>query len=160
MLLLLPTLPAMARGVGLYSRSILNVQDSDFLMARELAPVLPPEAVLAVNDIGALGFLLPNRLIDLAGIITPEVHEYSRRSFAASGSYHPGVLEFIHDTEPDYLIVFPRWFPLVERSADFVPLLRLKVEDNITMGGDELVRYSTPWTRYPLASPATQGDTR
>ena len=45
-------------------------------MARWLADRLPPEAVLAVNDIGAFGYLLPNRLIDLAGIANPEFAAY------------------------------------------------------------------------------------
>jgi hypothetical protein len=29
-------------------------------------------------------------------------------------------------------------------------VLRLSVADNRTMGSDELVVYSTPWTRYAL----------
>lgn len=153
-LLLLPTVFAMVRGVGLYTRSVLNVQDSDVAMAKALAPVLPPQAVLAINDIGAMKFLLPNRVIDLAGIATPEIHDWARASMAEVGSHHPGILAFIRDQKPDYVVVFPNWFPPLDRDPDFTPLLRLQVEDNITMGGDELVLYRTPWTRYPLTGPA------
>ena len=39
--------------------------------------------------------------------------------------------------------------PLLARVE---PLHRVAVPNNITMGGDELVLYSTPWTRHPLAA--------
>jgi hypothetical protein len=52
---------------------------------------------------------------------------------------------------PDYVILFPKWFPLLEREpARFVPRLRLRIRDNVALAGDELVVYSTPWTRYLL----------
>ena len=42
-------------------------------IARWLAARVPPDAVLAVNDIGAIKYLLPNRIVDLASIATPEI---------------------------------------------------------------------------------------
>ncbi|HVS04138.1 MAG TPA: hypothetical protein VMT16_15350, partial [Thermoanaerobaculia bacterium] len=152
-LLLLPSLPPLARGGGRYVQSVLNVEQSDVRMARLLSAVLPPEAVLAVNDIGAFGYHLPNRLIDLAGIVTPEVHDWARRSVAETGNWRPGVHAFVEHTRPDYLAVFPAWFGGLLDRPGYTPLLRLRVADNITMGGDELVLYATPWTRAPLRRP-------
>ena len=150
-LLLLPTLTALNRGAGLYTRSVLNVEDSDVRAARALASVLPAEAVLAVNDIGAVKFILPNQLLDLAGIVSPQVHQYAERAIQETGHHAPGLKRFVYDSKPDYLLIFPNWFPGIAESADFVPLFRLPIADNITMGGDELVFYGTPWTRYPLS---------
>ena len=109
-LLLLPTLAATVLGAGRYGQSVVNVEDSDVRMARLLQEVLPPQATLAVNDIGALKFLLPNRIIDLAGIATPEVQQWVRRAIAESGDYHLGISGFLQRTRPDYLVVFPTWF--------------------------------------------------
>jgi hypothetical protein len=148
-LLLLPSLTALVLGAGRYGQSVVNIEDGDVRMARVLAEILPPEATLAVNDIGAMKFLLPNRIVDLAGIATPEVHAYARRSMARSRSYCPGLLEFVRHARPDYLAVFPRWHPCFS-DREFPPLMRLEVEDNITLGDDEIVLHSTPWTRYPL----------
>jgi hypothetical protein len=63
------------------------------------------------------------------------------------------MLEFVRETRPDYLAVFPQWHPCFQ-DREFPPLLRLEVADNITLGDDEIVLHSTPWTRYPLRGPA------
>ncbi len=150
-LVLWPTALSAIYGSGRYAQSVANVEASDVAMARWLAGRLPPQAMLAVNDIGALGYLLPNRLIDLAGIANPELAGY----FDAPGGRGEGMLRFLAERRPDYLVVFPAWFPeLVAAGGPFEPLHRVAVPDNITMGGDELVLYATPWTRYPLATPA------
>jgi len=151
LVLLWPTALSTVRGSGRYAQSVVNVQDSDVAMARWLAGRLPPEAVLAVNDIGALGYLLPNRLIDLAGIANPELAAYLN----APGGRGPGIRRFLAERRPDYLVVFPAWFPsLVATGGPFESIYGLTIADNMTMGGDQLVIYSTPWTRYPLAAAA------
>ena len=149
LLLVLPTALSTVRGSGRYAQSVVNVHDSDVAMALWLAGRLPPEAVLAVNDIGALGYLLPNRLVDLAGIANPELADY----VTTAGGRGPGIRRFLAEHRPDYLVVFPAWFPeLVAPGGQFRPLHGLKIAGNITMGGDQLVVYSTPWTRYPLTA--------
>jgi hypothetical protein len=151
---LVPTLVDLGRGVEIYTRNVLNVEDSDVAMARWLESRLPAEAVLAVNDIGALRFLLPNDVVDLAGIGNPEIRDYFAAAQSAGEPWRAGISRFLADERPDYLVIFPSWFPdLDEQSARFQPLHRIAIERNITMGGDELVLYSTPWTRHPLRRP-------
>ena len=150
---IVPTLWAGFLGAGRYGQSVLNVEDSDVAMAQLLAGSLPPEAVLAVNDIGAIKYLLPNRIVDLAGIATPEVHDWARAAMAEHGDYRPGIHAFVASVRPDYLVVFPNWYGRLLEQEGFRPLVRLEIPDNITMGGDELVLYATPWTRYPLRPP-------
>jgi hypothetical protein len=153
-LLLMPTLLDFGSGLERYTRSVLNVEDSDVAMARWLETRLPPEAVLAVNDIGALRFLLPNEVVDLAGIANPEIRHYFAAARARGEPWRAGIEPFLADQRPDYLVVFPSWFPgLVADGSRYRPLHRIVIPDNITMGGDELVLYSTPWTRFPLRAP-------
>ena len=151
LLLLWPTLVSTVRGAGRYAQSVANVDHSDVAMARWLAGRLPPGALLAVNDIGAFGYLLPNRLVDLAGIANPELADY----VTAPAGREAGIRRFLAERQPDYLVLFPAWFPgLVSAGGQFVPVHGLTIAGNITMGGDQLVVYSTPWTRHPLAEGA------
>ena len=150
--LLLPSLGAMALCAGRYGQSVVNIEDGDVRMAEVLADLLPAQATLALNDIGAMKYLLPNRVLDVAGIATPEVHEHVRRSVARGRTHCQGTIDFLRATRPDYLAVFPKWLPCVG-EPEFTPLLRLEVADNITLGGDVIVLYSTPWTRHPLRRP-------
>ena len=139
------------RGLDRYVRTVLNVHDSDVAMARWLQDRLPEEAVLAVNDIGALGYILPNRIIDLAGIANPEIHEYLGEAFEAGEPISSGTFRFVESKRPDYMAVFPSWYSMVaDEDRQFEEVHRIAIPDNVTMGGDELVLYSTPWTRFPL----------
>jgi hypothetical protein len=137
-ILVLPTLTSLVQGAGRYAQGVLNVQDSDVKAAHWLEDRVSPEALLAVNDIGAIKYILPNRVVDLAGIISPEVREL-------------GYNRFLDLHQPDYLVVFPRWFPVMTSAESPFELEKMfPVANNITMGGDELGIYSTPWTRHPL----------
>lgn len=145
-ILILPTFGELIQGGGRYGQSVVNVQDSDIRAASWLADRLPPEAVLGVADIGALKFFLPNRVVDLAGIVSPEIKEW-------------GAEKFLEHHRPDYLVMFPNWlYRLFDDISEFEVVHEIPIENNITMGGDVLIVYSTPWTRYELSDAATGAD--
>jgi len=149
-LIALPTLFSLVNGSVRYVQNVANVQDSDVRIARWLAPRLPPQAVLAVNDIGAIKFLLPNRVIDLAGIVTPEIRRDLNRAIAEKSPWEQVMAGEIASRQPDYLVIFPAWFPHLAQDPRFRLLHSVELRDNITMGGPEVVVYATPWTRWPL----------
>ena len=64
---------------------------------------LPPGTVLAVHDIGAIGYFSENPLIDLAGLITPEVVPFIRDETRLAA--------YIDSTPAKYMISFPSLYP-------------------------------------------------
>ena len=67
------------------------------------------------------------------------------------GDWRQGVQRLLEEERPDYLVVFPAWFPwLVSEGSPYRLVHGVRIPGNIAMGGDELVVLSTPWTRYPL----------
>ena len=64
---------------------------------------VPPDARLAVHDIGALGFYVPNPLVDLAGLITPDVVPFIRDETRLAS--------FLDSKSVDYLVSFPSLYP-------------------------------------------------
>jgi hypothetical protein len=148
-LLLVPPAAALVAGAGRFAQSVANVEDGDVALARWVRDHLPPDAVLAVQDIGALGYFTGNPLVDLAGIATPEVQEAVR---GAAGPDDPrgrrGIERLLAERRPDYLITYPAWYPeITADAARFPPILAIRVADNITLAGDDLVVRATPWTR-------------
>jgi hypothetical protein len=75
---------------------------------------LPPDSVLAVHDIGALGYHVQNPLIDLAGLITPDVVPFIRDETRLA--------EYLDSGPAEYLIVFPGLYPQLtsQRTPVFV----------------------------------------
>jgi len=73
------------------------------LTARWVQQNLPADALLAVHDIGALGYHVQNPILDMAGLITPDVVVFIRDETKLAG--------FLDLESADYLIVFPRDYP-------------------------------------------------
>ena len=60
-----------------------------------------PGTVVAAHDIGALGYFAPRSLIDLAGLVSPEVIPFINSA--------DGLANYIVSSGAEYLVVFPRW---------------------------------------------------
>jgi hypothetical protein len=111
-----------------------NAYDVDWIesemveTAKWVAQNVPPDSVLAVHDIGALGYYVRNPLIDLAGLVTPEVVPFIRNE--------PRLVEYLDSSDANYLIVFPGLYPGLtsQRTPVFVAGLDfdpLQIEDHM-----------------------------
>jgi hypothetical protein len=142
------------RAGGLYLQARGNVEASDGRAADWLAARAPADALVATVDIGRLGWRLPNPLLDLGGIVSPERRELYAEAAARGEAWPAALAAWIEARHPEYVVVFPRWFPLLERQPTrYPPLARFRVEGNVAMAGDELVIYATPWTRAHPPAP-------
>jgi hypothetical protein len=150
--LLLPSVLALWLGASRYALNVRNVEDSDVLMGRYLAEHLPPDAVVGVQDIGAIAYLAPNPIVDLAGIVTPEILP----AIKGPGTLeHPsrlgGLFRFLRERRVEYLALYPESYSGLDTLAELEPGLRvvhrLTVPQNITMAGSELVLLATPYGR-------------
>ena len=63
---------------------------------------LPEDAVLAVHDIGAMGYFSERSFYDLAGLINPEVIPFIRDE--------EKLAQFMDDKNVDFIVVFPSWY--------------------------------------------------
>ena len=139
-------------GIRRYALNVKNVHGSDVAAARFLAKILPAEAVIATQDIGAIKLLLPNKVIDLAGLVTPEVvpilHEES------PVYWEQRLYDYLAAEKPDLVVVFTDSFPGMTsgRVGNLAPLASFTLDTNITMAGDELMILRTPWCRFPLTA--------
>ena len=144
-----PPLAQTVRAAGHYAQARANVEESDEAAADWLAANVPPDALLALCDVGVAKYRLPNPIVDLGGIVSPERNEFYRRMARERGLPWPNALRlWLDEKRPEYVVVFPRWFPLLESEPHRFPVLRrFRIAHNIAMAGEELVVYSTPWTR-------------
>jgi hypothetical protein len=145
--LLAPTVGVLIQGQAFYAQNVANVEESDVAIARWLAGHVPPDALLAVNDIGAIKYLLPNRIVDLASIATPEINREVARATAAGTPWTDAMMAALERRRPEYIVIFPSWFPTLAADPRFQEIYTLPIAGNITMGGNEIVVYATPWTR-------------
>jgi hypothetical protein len=128
-------LVALAPAADRYAWGVQNINAMQVHLGRWADAHVPREATLAVNDIGAIAYVSRRRVLDLMGLVTPEIRPYRREGDA-------GVLRFLTERCPDLVIVFPTWFPgLVARSDVLTPVYRVRLERNEVAGGPEMVVY-------------------
>jgi hypothetical protein len=107
--LILLTLLFFVIGARQYGEDVGLIESEMVVTARWVALELPPGAVIAAHDIGALGYFDDHRLIDLAGLISPEVIPIMRDESRLA--------DFLNQKHADYLIAFPDTYPNLIRTA-------------------------------------------
>ncbi|HET8578338.1 MAG TPA: hypothetical protein VFO18_14675 [Methylomirabilota bacterium] len=147
----LAALPAAAER---YGWAVQNIEAMQVRLGRWAALHTPRDARLGLNDVGAIAYISRREVLDLMGLVTPAIIPYRRDG-------ESGVLRYLERTCPDYLVIFPAWFPELSARADrFTPIYRLRLEHNTVAGADEMVVYETAWNRWrpaPRPCPGQEG---
>ncbi len=126
------TLPAAA---SRYAWAVQNINAMQVEIGRWVAANTPPRARLALNDVGAIAYVSRRPVLDLMGLVTPEVVPYRRQG-------EEGVVRYVLERCPDYVIVFPAWFPRLSARTDLLePVHRVRLERWEVTGGSEMVVY-------------------
>ena len=137
-------LPAGARA---YAWAVENINTMQVRLGHWVAANTPPDALIALNDIGALTYFGERRVIDLMGLATPEILPYRREGPEA-------VLRYLGRRCPEYLVIFPDWFPELAARADlFRPATEVTLAHNVVAGAATMTVYETAWRRGPGPTP-------
>jgi hypothetical protein len=145
--LVLGSLVALGPAAGRYAWAVQNIDAMQVRLGHWVRIHTPPGARLALNDVGAIAYLSRREVVDMMGLVTPAIIPYRRQG-------EPGILRYLERACPDYLIIFPAWFPELSAMTDrFRPLQRIRLERNTVAGADEMVVYETPWNRWGARRP-------
>jgi hypothetical protein len=90
-----------------------------------------PDALVAAHDIGALGYFGNRKLIDLAGLVSPEVIPFIRDEGA--------IAAYLNEHEADYLVTFPGWYPKLVQLSE--PIYQSQGVFSPLQGGENMVIY-------------------
>ncbi len=99
-------------GAQSYARDVAVIESEMVVTAKWVAASLPSDALIAAHDIGALGYFDTHDLIDLAGLISPDVIPFIRDE--------PQLANYLDQRGADYLIAFPDFYPLMTGTAETV----------------------------------------
>jgi len=97
-------------GARSYGEDVGLIQSEMVVTAKWVAMNLPPNAILAAHDIGALGYYDDHELIDLAGLVSPEVIPFMRDEARLA--------KYLDQKNANYLIAFPAFYPELTRNLE------------------------------------------
>src|SRR5262249_36286945 len=130
LVLAVPTLlPAAER----YGWGVQNINAMQVDIARWIDRELPRTARVATNDVGAIAYFSRREIVALMGLVTPAIIPYRREG-------EGGVVRYLAEACPDYVVIFPAWFPALAARADLLETrYRVRLDHNEVAGAAEMV---------------------
>ncbi|MCA9955069.1 MAG: hypothetical protein KC434_10135 [Anaerolineales bacterium] len=127
--------PAWAEMLGYNTREI---QEIDVELGKWLAANIPPDETVGIDDIGAVMFLGPRPIVDLNGLVSPEVWPVIGQDIAT--------MHLLAASDVRYLAIFPGWHPLLVSDPQIArPIQRFSTDTQTIIGGQEVVVYEMDW---------------
>lgn len=123
--------------------SAAAIHDQQIAAAREADKLLPANALVAVNDAGAMAYLSGRRTFDIVGLTT---RDEARFWVAGAGSRfeHYERLARAGRPLPTHLFVYPGWFEITPVLGN--KLFERTVEGATILGAPTLVAHEATWS--------------
>jgi hypothetical protein len=99
-------------GARSYAQDVALIETEMVATAKWVDANLPPDALVAAHDIGALGYFDHHQLIDLAGLVSPDVIPFLRDESRLA--------DYLDQQGANYFVAFPDWYPELEERAQVV----------------------------------------
>jgi hypothetical protein len=133
-------LPEMAT---LYAWNVDNINLMHVALGHWVEENTSPGDIVALNDIGAITYISERKVIDLAGLVTPEITPAMR-----SPAQTQQLIDYLTEQDVAYVVIFPNWFPgLAERGDVLTEVYRVTLERNTIAGSETMVVYRANWHR-------------
>lgn len=96
-----------------------------------------PGTRIAAHDIGALGYFTQRPLLDLAGLVSPEVIPFIRDEAQ--------LLVWMREQQAEYLVTFPSWYPDLVTDPRLEKVYQTNAALPRALGKDNMAIYRLHW---------------
>lgn len=93
-----------------YQFDVKLINDEQVRVAQWLAGNTPAGATVATHDIGAIGYFSARKVVDTAGLVSPE--------FVPIVRDQPAILAKLQALKVDYFAMLPTWYPDLHRQLE------------------------------------------
>ncbi|NIS79409.1 MAG: hypothetical protein GTO14_04185 [Anaerolineales bacterium] len=119
------------RGFQAYAQDVAFIETEMVRTSRWIAVNTEPDAIIATHDIGALGYFGERAMLDLAGLVSPQVIPIIRDESA--------IASYLDSEGANYLMTFPNWYPQLVLLAE--PVYVTGAEFSPLLGGENMTVY-------------------
>lgn len=121
-------------GSSHYARDVAFIESEMVATAKWVSSNVPPQALVAAHDIGALGYFGNHDLVDLAGLVSPEVIHFLRDE--------KRIAEYLTERGVTILVTFPDWYPAL--TSDLSPIYPVGANIDSMLGSENMAVYQWP----------------
>ena len=129
-----------------------EVQDIDVALGQWLAENTPADSLIAVDDIGAIAYISGRRILDMNGLVSPEVWPATR---ADEGLPRSQILtRILSQAQPAYMAAFPLWrWEIASNTAVAQPDHHVQTETHTIIFQQDAYVYEMTWPLLAEADP-------
>ena len=127
-------LSMIAVGAFTYAQDVAIIDTEMVATSRWIAANTPAGAVIGAHDIGALGYFGNHRILDLAGLVSPDVIPFIRDE-TALGNY-------LTQHGASFLMTFPGWYPKLVQNRQV--LFQTSGKFSPSAGGENMSVFQWP----------------
>lgn len=119
-----------------------NINSQQVKLANWVRDNVGSDETIALNDIGAITFINKNKIIDMMGLVTPEILKY--RTYQLNDNLD-STNSLLKKNNVSYIIIYDEWFKeFLEKYGSTLTLVTSAIlEDNTICGGKEMKVYKT-----------------
>ncbi|NKQ35539.1 MAG: hypothetical protein HF973_07985, partial [Chloroflexi bacterium] len=129
-----------------------EVQDIDVALGLWLSGNTPPDALIAADDIGAIGFLSGRRIVDMNGLVSPEMWTAVQQPVGLPRDRQ--ITRLLSRSQPDFMAAFPLWhWELTTNTAVSQPIHKVETATHTIIFQPEAYVYRTEWPYLAEAQP-------
>lgn len=129
---------AFVAGPGVYRQDVSIIDEEMVASAHWIADNLPTDELLAIHDIGAVGYFAPRPIIDLAGLVSPEIVPFINDEESLWG--------WMQERGARYLMAFPDQVPGDDISdSRLCPVFTTNGPTSPAAGGPNMTVYALSW---------------
>ncbi len=132
--LILVQLGFLILGAAAYRQDVEIIETEMVAAAVWIRDHTEPQDLIAVHDIGAVGYYSQRRILDLAGLINPEVIPFIRAD--------DQLRDYLYAKGAKYLVVLPTWYDSLTRGLD--PVYSTNAALSRRLGEENLTVYKLP----------------
>ncbi|MGE5179929.1 MAG: hypothetical protein ACM3PF_12640 [Bacteroidota bacterium] len=155
--------PTQGRVIEFYAHNCENILHQQVAIGRWIDRSLPKDAIVGLNDAGAIAYYGRRQTVDLIGLTSAG---YARVYRSGLGCLFEHVRREPVSRRPTYFAIYPGWFPYWRESGLLGPeAFHAHLDFNTICGGPDMIVYPASWidvagTDRPLASSAVLGGKR
>jgi hypothetical protein len=140
---------------GTFAADARDITQMQVAMGRWVEANTPRSATLALSDIGAITYISGRRIIDIVGLVTPDILP------AVSGKpvgleRDQAVFDYLARHRPDVVVIIPTWYPYLASSpgSHLTELHTVQLDHTPGVGGgDHLRAYRADWSWLEARAP-------
>ena len=131
---------------GVLGWNVQNINEQQGNVGAWLKQNLPDEKAFGMNDIGIITFTTKKYVVDMAGLVSPEIFKFQRMSYEEGSK---ALFKYLEEKEVNYIIIYPGWFEYLmdNYSGSFEPVYSARLEKNTICGGIEMFVYKIDWDK-------------